>query len=131
MQTHRVLLFCIQPLLSEGLQRIFQSFEDVELTSLEVSDLNQFEGKLSEFAPEMVVLAGEKEDDNATHLISKMLKIYEDIPIIWIELETNLLRLYTSHSLSANSSALIQAIHANDATRMEIRPLKKKLSPNS
>jgi chemotaxis response regulator CheB len=119
MEKRHVLLVQMQPLLGEGLQRIFQKVEDVELVCVPCTDLQTIDSCLNEFRPDVVLLAGEKEDDYATLLISKMLKHFEDIPIVWIELESNVLHLYTSHSLTANSAELINAIRENHAVFLE------------
>lgn len=121
-----MILISLQPLLGEGLQRIFQSLDDIELLSLPCAELQTIDACLSQNRPDMVLLAGEKEDDYTTLLISKILKHYEDIPVVWVELESNSLRLYTSHSLTANSSELIRAIRENDVRKMEIFPMEKK-----
>ncbi len=113
MEKRAVLLVGMLPLLGEGLQRIFQQMEDIDLVCLESAQMPQIEDCLSNFHPQMVVLAGEKEDDAATHLISYLLKRCEDIPIVWIELETNALRLYTAHRLPASSQDLIAMIRKN------------------
>lgn len=118
METRQVLLICLQPLLGEGLQHIFQKMEDVELVTLNSAELPVIAACLSDLHPDMVLLAGEKEDDAATHLISYMLKQYEDIPIVWAELETSVLRLYTAHVLTASSASLLRAIHASDIRKM-------------
>jgi hypothetical protein len=126
MEKRQVLLIQMHPLLGEGLRRIFEKLDDVQLVNLDCADLPVSDARLKGVYPVMVLLAGEKEDDRATHLISSMLRLYEDIPIVWVELETNILRLYTSHSLSANSAELINAIREHDANPIEIIPLEKK-----
>jgi len=127
----QVLLIQMLPLLGEGLQRIFQKLEDVDLVCLPCPDLDKIDACVKNIHPDMVLLAGEKEDDRAMHLILNMLKQYEDIPIVWVELETNVLRLYTSHSLTATSAELINTIRENDASRMEIYPLEKNSKSGS
>ncbi len=125
MEKRQVLLVQMHPLLGEGLQRIFQQLEDVDLVCLACTDLPEIDACLNHIHPDMVLLAGEKEDDPATHLIANMLKHYEDIPIVWVELETNILRLYTSHSLSANSAELIHAIRKNMDQKDHPRPKRR------
>lgn len=120
-----MLLIRLQPLLGEGLQRIFQALEEIELVSLDDSDLQTIDLCLQDLHPAMVLLAGEKEDDQATHLISHLLKQYEDIPVVWVELETTRLRLYTSHSLTANSAELIRAIREQHPRSIEIEISEK------
>lgn len=126
MEKRLVILISLQPLLGEGLQRIFQKLEDVELISLSCSELEKIDACLSKTCPDMVLLAGEREDDTATLLISKILKHYEDVPVVWVGLETNSLHLYTSHSMTASSSELIRAIRESDPPRVEMVRTEKK-----
>jgi hypothetical protein len=126
MEKRLVILIPLQPLLGEGLQRIFQKLEDVELISLSCADLEKIDACLINTYPDMVLLAGEKEDDTATLLISKILKHFEDIPIVWVGLETNSLHLYTSHSMTASSSELIRTIRESDAHKIVTIPTEKK-----
>ena len=131
MKKHLVILIPLQPLLSEGLLRIFQNLDDVELRSLPCADIETVDRCLSQLSPDMVLLAGDKEDDVITLLISKILKQYENVPVVWVDLESNKLRLYTSHTLTANSAALLHAIRENDAHNMEIYPVESKNHPKS
>lgn len=110
MAKHRVLLICMLPLLREGLRRILQDVDDVQLICLDYTDPQLIQSCLQTFSPGTVVIAGERADDAAIHLISNVLNDWPDIPVVWIELETNLLRMYTSHTLPANSQQLIGAI---------------------
>lgn len=126
MKKRLVILVTLQPLLGEGLQRIFQNLEDIELISLPCVEIQEIDACFRTTCPDMVLLAGEKEDNAATLLISKMLKHFEDIPIVWVELESNTLHLYTSHSLAANSAELINAIRENDSRKIEVFPMEKK-----
>lgn len=121
MKKRQVLLIRLQPLLGEGLQRIFQALEDIDLVSLDGKDIQSIDACLKDLHPAMVLLAGEKEDDQATHLISHLLKQYEDIPVVWVELETTHLRLYTARTLTANSYELINAIRGQHSHAFEIR----------
>lgn len=110
MEKHQVLLVCLLPLLCEGLQRILQPLEDVECVCLQGADLSALDDGLKAFQPEMVLVAGENETDESTHLISGLLKRFADVPIVWVDLATNVLRMYTSHTLPANSADLIETI---------------------
>lgn len=128
MKKRQVLLIRLQPLLGEGLQRIFQAMEEIELVCLDGIDPQTIDLCLHDLHPAMVLLAGEKEDDQSLHLISHLLKQYEDIPVVWAELETTLLRLYTSHSLTANSAELIHAIREQNSRSFEIEIASRKVS---
>lgn len=129
MEKRQLVLIRLQPLLGEGLQRIVQSMEEVELVSLDCAELQTIDLCLRDLRPDMVLLAGEKEDDQATHLISYLLKQYEDIPVVWVELETTTLRLYTSHSLTANSTELIHAIREQNPRSFDIQITDKAKPP--
>lgn len=111
MDQTRVLLICLLPLLCEGLRRILQAQEDVQLVYLERADPVMIQSCFQEFAPETVLIAGERTDDAAAHLISDLLNRWPDVPVVWIELEANIIRLYTSHMLPADSKGLIAALH--------------------
>lgn len=126
MEKRQVLFVEMHPLLGEGLRRILETLEDVELVCLDCGEWQKIDLCLKDLHPDMVVLAGEKEDDQSTHLIANMLKKYEDIPIVWVELERNTLLLYTSHSLNASSSELIRAIREQDLSKMNVHLVEKK-----
>lgn len=110
METHQVLLICLQPLLSEGLQRIFESLADVELVEAPCADLQAVESLLSLGQPDVVVVAGEQEDAQTEHLISMLLNHCADVPVIWVGLEDSQLRVYSSRILPANSAGLLEII---------------------
>lgn len=129
MKKRQVLLIRLQPLLGEGLQRIFQALEEVELVCLDGCDMQTIETSLQDCHPAMVLLAGEKEDDQSTHLISFLLKQYEDIPVMWVDLETAVLRIFTSRTMSANSSSLIDALRAEESQAFHIQITEKKSHP--
>ncbi|MCC6146726.1 MAG: hypothetical protein IT308_04090 [Anaerolineaceae bacterium] len=126
-----MVLIQIQPLLGEGLQRIIQNIDDVELVSLPCEDWLNLDVCLEGIHPDMVLLAGEREDEQTTHLISNLLKRYENIPIVWVELENTKLRFFTSHSLTANSAELINAIRKNEARHIEVYSIDNKTSVKS
>ncbi len=126
MGKRQVVLIQIQPLLAEGLQRIIQKFDDIELISLPSTDWQKLNARLKDINPDLVLLAGEKEDDQTTHLISNLLKRYENTPIAWVDLENAKIRFFTSHSLTATSAELINAIRESDWNDIEIQSLDIK-----
>ncbi len=121
MEKRQVLLIRLQPLLGEGLQRIFQKLAEVELTCLDCADYSKVETCLKNQKPDVILIAGEKQNDQVDHLISHLLKHYEDIPVVWADLESTTLRLYTSHTLNANSTALINTIRDHESKPIEIQ----------
>ncbi len=126
MEKRLVLLLRMQPLLAEGLQRILHTLEDVELVCLDCNDAKRIETSLKDLKPAVVLLAGEKEDEQTAQVISFLLAHYEDIPVVWVELEKTTLRLYTSHSLSATSAGLFDAIREQGG---EFHLAEKKSNP--
>lgn len=110
MNKRQVVLIPLHPLFGEGLKKIFQDLDDVDLIDIGCPEVSLIDTCLRDIHPTVVVLAGEKEDDQSTHLISYLLKHFEQIPVIWIDLDSSALRIYTARSLLATSSDLIDAI---------------------
>jgi hypothetical protein len=117
MNQHRVLLICQLPLLCEGVQHLIQGMDDVQLVTLDCVDPGLIESCLQDFAPATVLIATERADAVATRLIPDVLNHWPDISIIWIGLEENSLRVYTSQILPANSQQLTHAIRRMGAIR--------------
>lgn len=111
MKNHKVLLICLQPLLSEGLERIFHQLGDVELIRLHSIDFVEIERSLLYDHPQIVVIAGQDEDELADRLITGLLKSCQNTPIVWIGLEKNVMRVYSAQTMPASSSQLIAALH--------------------
>lgn len=131
MEKRQVLLMSMQPLLGEGLQRIFQRLEEVELVYLDCWDIKTVDTCLKGISPMMIVLAGENEDDQSTHLISYLLTHYEHIPIMWVDLESAVLRVFTARTMTANRSELIHAIMAQDSHALDIQITEKRVNPGA
>ncbi len=125
MNRRQILLIQMHPLLSEGLRYIFMEQEDVDLACLTYPDLEKIDDWQHHLHADIILLAGEREDERAARLILDLLQNYDDIPIVWIELETNVFRVYTSRSLTATSASLIQAIRESNARRVGNYPLEE------
>lgn len=118
-------MICLQPLLSEGLQRILLQRQDIELVQPAYSDLLQIEHLLSLGRPDLIVVAGEQEDQETERLISMLLSHCEEVPIIWIGLDDSFLHVYSSRILPASSAGLIdliQQVPVRQAGRKNIPP---------
>lgn len=111
MKNHKVLLICLQPLLSEGLERIFHQLGDVELIRLQSTDFSEIEKSWLECQPQVVVIAGQDEDEFTDRLVTGLLKSCQNTPIVWIGIEKNVMRVYSAHTMPASSNQLIAAIH--------------------
>jgi hypothetical protein len=110
METRQVLLICLQPLLSEGLRRIVQKMDDVELVEPPCLDLENLESILSLGQPDAILVAGEQDDERAGRLIALLLNHCEEVPIIWVGLEDSSLHVYSSRILPANSDRLQEVV---------------------
>ncbi len=121
----------MQPLLSDGLRHIFMEQEDVDLVCLTYPGPEKIDDFKHHLHPDMVLLAGEKEDEQAARLILEMLQQYQEIPIVLIELETNILHLYTSRSLTATSADLLNAFREHFVRRTDINPAEEKSKSES
>ncbi len=108
MEKCQVLLVCLLPLLCEGLQRVLQQLDEVVVVCRPAAEA--LHSDQEPFQPDIVLVAGEEENDVSTHLIANLLNHFADVPIVWVGLEANVLRLYTSHVLPASSASLIEAI---------------------
>jgi chemotaxis response regulator CheB len=90
--------------------RLLDEHEDVDLVAVQCAEYRSLQACAGDAHPDVILIAGEREDDAATHLISDVLNCWTDTPVVWIELETNVIRKYTSHNLPANSKQLIETI---------------------
>ena len=126
METRQVLLICLQPLLGEGLQRIFQRLDDIELVQLACTDLLAVEQVLALGQPDVVVIAGELGEEPADHLLSMLLSRCIEIPVIWVNLEDSQLHVYSSRTLPANSAGLVNTIRQMTTGQIP----HKKIPPN-
>lgn len=124
MEKRRVLLICLQPLLSEGLQRIFQSLEDVDLIPLPCKDQQAVDSILDLEEPDAIVIAGEREDSLINYLISTLLGRWTEVPIIQIGLEDSDLHIYSSQTLPGNRAGLTELIR-------QLTTAPKRLKKNS
>ncbi len=122
----QVLLIQMQSLLSDGLRHIFMGLDDIDLVCLACPEVEKIDAWVIHLHPDMVILAGEKEDELTRRLILNLLNQYSEIPIAWVELETNVLHVYTSQALTATSAELINAIRKIDSSRMEIVPFDEQ-----
>ena len=106
---HQVLLVCLQPLLSEGLEYILNRSQDIDLDCPKITG-EQVLDYLEHTHPNLVLLAGERDDEESTSLITRLVHLHPDLPILWVGLVSNNIRIYTSHTLPARSTDLIEAI---------------------
>lgn len=110
-EKRRVLLVSSKHLFSEGLEEILRQVGDVELIGpLELSP-DTMRACLQETQPDAVIVAGVGEGKpNAASLAAAILQQFPNLPVISAGLEQNTLRVYSTHTLPARSSDLVEAI---------------------
>lgn len=111
MGKRRVALLCAQQLLGESLEHTLRKVSDITLLgpwALEVGVLS----RLAEDAADIVVIV-EAEDTphQAATITAQILEMYPDLPIVRVTLEQNVVHYYSSQTLPARSSDLIDLIH--------------------
>lgn len=117
MEKRRVLLLCVQSLLSESLENVLEQVEDVELIGPWVLDQNAL-ARLSEGTPDIVLIAEEDgEGESVASLTAQILEQHPELPVVRVGLAQNVIRLYTSRTLPAHSADLIETIRSLPARR--------------
>ncbi|MCC6166934.1 MAG: response regulator transcription factor [Caldilineaceae bacterium] len=104
----RVVLLSAQPLLSAGLAAILCGLDDVDLIGPWPLD-RQALARLAEEAPDVVLVA---EGETPDVLSVQILEHYPDLPVVRIGLSQNVVRLYSSRTIPAHSTALIETIRS-------------------
>lgn len=107
----RVLLVSSKHLFSEGLEEILRQVGDVELIGpLELTpDTVGSQLRQLRLDAVIVVEAGEAKA-SAAPLAAAILQQFPDLPVISAGLEQNTFRVYSTHTLPARSSSLVEAI---------------------
>lgn len=110
MLKRRVALLCGGHLLGESLEHTLRHFDDVEMiASWELDD--EIFTHLASQTPDLLLIA-EKEPpgEKITYLTGQILEAYPNLPVIRVTMEQNVIRIYSSQTLPARSSDLIDVI---------------------
>jgi DNA-binding NarL/FixJ family response regulator len=122
MEKRRVLLLCVESLLSESLERILGQLEDVELVGPWRLDADVLT-RLPEDMPDIALIVQEAEEsESVASLTSQILERYPDLPIVRIGLTENVIRVYASQTLPARSADLIEVIRSLPVYQPETDP---------
>ena len=107
----RVLLVCSKRLFGESLETILRRDDNLELIGpIEASDEN-INSRLLELRPDAVVIVDEGENKmSASYLTAAILQEFSSLPVIRAGLEQNTFRVFSTHTLPARSSDLVEAI---------------------
>ncbi len=107
-----MVLLGAESLLGEGLEHILRGLEEVELIGPWNLD-PQVLSRLAQEAPDVVLVAGDEGEDQAVaSLTARILDQYPDLPVVRVGLGQNTVRVYTAHTLPAQSADLIETIRS-------------------
>ena len=120
MEKRRALLLSDQRLFGESLEYTLRKVEDLEVTGpCKIDD--QVLTRLDCAEIDLIIIA---EDGVPPELISRLtaeiLERHPDLPVFRVTLEKNSLQMYSSHSVPARSSELINLIHRLPGRRPQI-----------
>lgn len=110
MEKRRVLLLRSQHLLGESLERILDGLEDVQVVGVRPLDMSAAT-PLPENPPDLLLIADEEPSGElVTTLTVRYLEAFPNLPIVRVKLDRSILQLYTSQTLPARVTDLVEII---------------------
>jgi DNA-binding NarL/FixJ family response regulator len=110
MQKRRVVLICGKHLWGESLEHILGSSSEVEMVGCWDFD-DPVLPRLKALSPDLLIMADvQLPSERATCLTAEILEDLPDLSVIHVTPEQNVFRVYTSHTLPASKSELIDVI---------------------
>jgi len=114
MKRRRVLLLGRPSILTQGVQKILEQAEVVELVGVAPLETEEEAGTINHLQPDVVVLTGEDGDPPVIETcLARLLKAHPDLPVIVTSAAEDALYVYTSRRGLAQSPDLIAAITAS------------------
>lgn len=110
MHRRRILVLSRQTLLGESLERILGEMEDVEVVGSWLLDDSALPA-LPSPSPDLLLIADDEVDAGGmTGLALHLMELHPNLPVIRVELDRNILQVFTSQTLPARVADLIDAI---------------------
>jgi DNA-binding NarL/FixJ family response regulator len=110
MYRRRILVLSRQTLLGESLERILGEIEDVEVIGSWLLDDSALP-ELPNPSPDLLLIADDEVNAGGmTGLALHFMELYPNLPVIRVELDRNILQVFTSQMLPARVADLIDAI---------------------
>jgi len=108
----RVLLICSQNLFGESVESVLRCATELELIgpwSLE----EEIPSRIPEASPGIIVIADQDPaNEKSVHLATALMEQYPDLPVICTGLTQNIFRVFSTRTLPARSTDLLDSIHA-------------------
>lgn len=127
MQKPRVLLICSQDLFGESVESVLRCATELELVgpwSLEEG----ISSRIPEASPEVVVIADQDPtNEKALHLATTLMEQYPDMPVICTGLSQNMFRVFSTRTLPARSTDLLDSILALSGLRAGVHSVVREL----
>lgn len=110
MARRRVALFYSKNLLGESLEFLLSKLDDVEVLGPWLIEQDAL-SHLADDAPDIAMVIDERpNDEGATALTTKILEEFSGVQVIHVMLDTNVVRVFNSHTFPASFKDLIEAI---------------------
>jgi DNA-binding NarL/FixJ family response regulator len=123
----RVLLICSQDLFGESVESVLRCATELELVgpwSLEEG----IPSRIPEADLGVVVIADQDPtNEKAVHLATALMEQYPDLPVICTGLAQNMFRVFSTRTLPARSTDLLDSIHTLSGTQSGLNSAAREL----
>ena len=110
-EKRRILLICPQHLFGAGLEAILRRVQGMELLGPMEMSQEEANTRLPELRPNAVIVVDVGDSGaSASRLTAHLLQEFPGLPVIRAGLDQNIFRVFSTHTLPARSSDLVEAI---------------------
>ena len=110
MEKRRVALLCAKQLLGESLEHLLKSSDEITLLGPWALGSRSLSHLAAMPVDVVMVVEPESGTEEASKITTQILDRFPDLPVIRVTLEKNIVRCYSSQTLPARSSDLIDLI---------------------
>lgn len=122
----RVLLICSQDLFGESVESVLRCAAELEMVG--PWGLEEDISRIPEASPGVVVIAGQDpSNEKAVHLAIALMEQYPDLPVICTGLGQSMFRVFSTRTLPASSTDLLDSIHALSDMQTSLKSAARKL----
>ena len=110
-EKRRILLICPQHLFGAGLEAILRRVQGMELLGPMEMSQEEANTRLPELRPNAVIVVDVGDSGaSASRLTAHLLQEFPGLPVICAGLDQNIFRVFSTHTLPARGSDLVEAI---------------------